>query len=146
MKHQIKTSVRCGKSRQLSKIQRFTKTSRGVFSLPDTRFVQIFIHMVGPLPPSDGYNYILTIIDRFSSWLEAILISVTTTLTSSTSLARDITYIELRPSLHFELHSYYATLPLLIFLPVINDPGASPWLDSCPLSDLLNTIRYKYTL
>ncbi|GFW94236.1 transposon Tf2-11 polyprotein [Trichonephila clavipes] len=32
----------------------------------------IHIDIVGPLPPSEGHHYLLTIIDRFSRWREAI--------------------------------------------------------------------------
>ncbi|GBN01125.1 Transposon Ty3-G Gag-Pol polyprotein, partial [Araneus ventricosus] len=72
MKHQIKQWVRCCESCQRSKIQRHTKTPLGTFSLPDARFTHIHIDIVGPLPPSEGQNYLLTIIDRFSRWPEAI--------------------------------------------------------------------------
>ncbi|GBN11656.1 hypothetical protein AVEN_102856-1 [Araneus ventricosus] len=66
MKYQIKQWVRCCESCQRSKIQRHTKTPLRTFSLPDARFTHIHIDIVGPLPPSEGYNYLLTIIDRFS--------------------------------------------------------------------------------
>ncbi|GBN91387.1 Gag-Pol polyprotein [Araneus ventricosus] len=62
--------VQCCESCQRSKIQRHTKTPLGTFSLPDARFSHIDI--VGPLIPSEGQNYILMIIDRFSRWPEAI--------------------------------------------------------------------------
>uniref|UniRef100_A0A1X7TF55 Integrase catalytic domain-containing protein n=1 Tax=Amphimedon queenslandica TaxID=400682 RepID=A0A1X7TF55_AMPQE len=38
------------------------------------RFDCVHIDIVGPLPPSDGYTYILTCIDRFTRWSEAISI------------------------------------------------------------------------
>ncbi|GBO21922.1 Pro-Pol polyprotein [Araneus ventricosus] len=72
MKYQIKQWVRCCESCHRSKIQRHTKTPLGTFSLPDARFTHIHIDIVGPLPPSEGQIYLLTIIDRFSRWPEAI--------------------------------------------------------------------------
>ncbi|GBN50159.1 Retrovirus-related Pol polyprotein from transposon 412, partial [Araneus ventricosus] len=72
MKYQIKQWVRCCESCQRSKIQRHIKTPLGTFSLPDARFTHIHIDIVGPLPPSEGQIYLLTIIDRFSRWPEAI--------------------------------------------------------------------------
>ena len=36
------------------------------------RFTHIHIDLVGPLPPSDGYSYLLIIIDRTTRWSEAI--------------------------------------------------------------------------
>ncbi|GFU50154.1 retrovirus-related Pol polyprotein from transposon 412 [Trichonephila clavipes] len=72
MKCQIKKWVRCCESCQKSKIQRPTKTPLGTFSLPDARFSHIHIDIIGPLPPSEGHHYLLTIIDRFFRWPEAI--------------------------------------------------------------------------
>ncbi|GFX70916.1 retrovirus-related Pol polyprotein from transposon 412 [Trichonephila clavipes] len=72
MKCQIKKWVRCCESCQKSKIQRHTKTPLGTFYLPDARFSHISIDIVGPLPPFEGHHYLLTIIDRFSRWPEAI--------------------------------------------------------------------------
>ena len=57
---------------QQSKVQRHTVTPLSTFATPDARFDNIHIDIVGPLPPSDGYTYILTCIDRFTRWPEAI--------------------------------------------------------------------------
>ena len=42
------------------------------FPTPDTRFDRVHLDLVGPLPPSKGYSYLLTCIDRFTCWPEAI--------------------------------------------------------------------------
>ncbi|GBO00730.1 hypothetical protein AVEN_263607-1 [Araneus ventricosus] len=55
MKLNIKEWVRCSEPCQLSKVQSHTKAPLGTFSLPDVRFQQIDIDIVGQLPPSDGY-------------------------------------------------------------------------------------------
>ncbi|XP_033225876.1 uncharacterized protein K02A2.6-like [Belonocnema kinseyi] len=39
---------------------------------PESRFRHIHMDIVGPLPECEGYKYILTVIDRFSRWTEAI--------------------------------------------------------------------------
>ena len=49
-----------------------TITPFGTFATPDGRFDSIHIDIVGPLPPSNGYVYILTCMDRFTRWPEAI--------------------------------------------------------------------------
>ncbi|GBO33173.1 hypothetical protein AVEN_158026-1 [Araneus ventricosus] len=72
MKRNIKEWVRCCEPCQRSKVQSHTKSPLGTFSLPDARFQHIRIDIVGPLPPSDGCIYLLTMIDRFSRWPEAI--------------------------------------------------------------------------
>lgn len=72
MKRDIKMWVQSCEPCQRSKIQRHTSAPLGTFALPDARFSQIHIDIVGPLPPSDGNIYLLTMIDRFSRWPEAI--------------------------------------------------------------------------
>ncbi|UYV78844.1 hypothetical protein LAZ67_16002965 [Cordylochernes scorpioides] len=42
------------------------------FSPPDGRFSQVHIDLVGPLPPSENYQYIFTCVDRFTRWPEAL--------------------------------------------------------------------------
>lgn len=40
--------------------------------MPDARFSQIHINIVGPFPPYDSSTYMLTMIERFTRWPEAI--------------------------------------------------------------------------
>ncbi|GBN64301.1 Retrovirus-related Pol polyprotein from transposon 412 [Araneus ventricosus] len=75
MKRNIKEWVRCCEPCQRSKVQRHAKAPLGTFSLPDARFQQIHIDIIGPLPPSDCCIYLLTMIYRFSRWPEAIPIA-----------------------------------------------------------------------
>ena len=56
---------------QRAKIHPHTVTPLSTFKTPDSRFDQIHIDIVGPLPPSHGQLYLLTCIDRFSRWPEA---------------------------------------------------------------------------
>ena len=57
---------------QSSKIQRHTKSPPSTFATPDARFNQVHIDILGPLPTSNGFSYILTCIDRFTRWPEAV--------------------------------------------------------------------------
>ena len=55
---------------QKAKISRHNKSPIGEFPDPDDRFSHIHIDIVGPLPPSNGYSYLLTCVDRFTRWPE----------------------------------------------------------------------------
>ena len=57
---------------QRAKIQRHSTASFSSFPNPGARFDVIYIDLVGPLPPSRGYIYLLTCVDRFTRWPEAI--------------------------------------------------------------------------
>ena len=47
----------------------------GTFLSPGARFDHLHIDIVGPLPPSQTFRYLLTIIDRFTCWPTVIPLS-----------------------------------------------------------------------
>ncbi|BHF67248.1 hypothetical protein SprV_0301027400 [Sparganum proliferum] len=57
---------------QRNKVQRHNKSSSGKFPSPDARFNHVHLDVVGPLPPSNGYTHLLTCVDRYTRWPEAI--------------------------------------------------------------------------
>ena len=59
---------------QTAKISRHNKPVYGKFDEPTKRFDHIHIDIVGPLPYADRFRYLLTCVDRFTHWPEAILL------------------------------------------------------------------------
>lgn len=57
---------------QRAKIHRHNIRSPEHIPVPDDRFTHVHLDVVGPLPPSQGFRYCLTIIDRTTRWPEAI--------------------------------------------------------------------------
>lgn len=57
---------------QKSKVTRHTIAPVGNYGLPDARFSEVHMDLIGPLPISSGYKYCLTAIDRFTRWPEVI--------------------------------------------------------------------------
>ncbi|XP_064081881.1 protein NYNRIN-like [Macrobrachium nipponense] len=70
-----RTCVPC----QSSKVSLHTELGVGEFPQPKRRFDHIHVTVVGPLPPSEGTRYLLTIIDCSNRWPEATPISEATT-------------------------------------------------------------------
>ena len=59
---------------QTAKISRHKQPVFGKFTELTERFDHVHIDIVGPLPYADGFRYLLTCVDRFTRWPEAILI------------------------------------------------------------------------
>ena len=57
---------------QLSKVQRYTSVPLSKFLPPGARLDHVHVDLVGQLPSSNGFTYLLTCIDRFSRWPEAL--------------------------------------------------------------------------
>ena len=57
---------------QTAKISHPNKPVFGKFDEPTERFDHVHVNLVGPLPYSDGFKHLLTCVDRFTRWPEAI--------------------------------------------------------------------------
>ena len=55
---------------QTSKVTRHTVPELREIPVPSRRFTEVNVDIVGPLPPSQGFRYLLTIIDRNTRWIE----------------------------------------------------------------------------
>lgn len=64
----VKSCIQC----QKSKVIRHNKPPVRPFLVPGERFAHINIDLIGPMPPSRGYAYCLTCIDRYTRWPEVI--------------------------------------------------------------------------
>jgi transposase InsO family protein len=70
MRKQVKGWAKTCTACQKSKVSRHTIPPASKFMVPDERFALVHIDIVH-LPPSDGYRYCLTAVDRCTRWPEA---------------------------------------------------------------------------
>ena len=71
-KKDITLWAKCCLSCQQSKISRHVASPLQSFPVPSSRFEHLHVDIVGPFPPSRGYTYLFTVIDRFTRWPETI--------------------------------------------------------------------------
>ena len=62
----------CKLSCQTANVLRHNTPVFGKFTEPTERFDHVHIDIVGPLPYANGFRYLLTCVDRFTRWPEAI--------------------------------------------------------------------------
>ncbi|GFY74479.1 transposon Tf2-9 polyprotein [Trichonephila inaurata madagascariensis] len=60
--------TRCCIPCQRCKVQRHTVSPIQPFAPTVERFQHVHIDLVGPFPPSDGFTFLLTCIDRYTRW------------------------------------------------------------------------------
>lgn len=73
---------------QSSKISRHVRAPLAIRDPPDGRFRSLHVDIVGPLPTSEGMQYLFTIIDRFTRWPEAIPMPDAKAVTCANALIR----------------------------------------------------------
>ncbi len=71
---------------QRGEINRHTRLVPLPIPIPQWRFSHLHVDLVGPLQYSNKHNYIFTIIDRTSKWMEAIPLSETSTAACTKAL------------------------------------------------------------
>ena len=71
---------------QRSKVHRHTTAPIESFTSPEKRFSHLHVDLVGPLPPSNGFTYLFTIVDRYTRWPEAVPLTESSTSSCANAL------------------------------------------------------------
>ena len=82
MKEAVNNCVECHKA----KVDRHLHPPLGEVPVPSRRFSTIHVDLVGPLLPSGGCRWLLTLMDRSSRWMEAVPLADT----SASSVAKEL--------------------------------------------------------
>lgn len=72
---------------QKAKVHQHVRAPLVNYPLCKARFAHVNIDIVGPLPPSQGNKYLLTMVDRFTRWPEAVPMPDATTITCARAFA-----------------------------------------------------------
>ena len=72
MRTEIKNFVKSCDGCQSAKSSKSVQGHSGSFPLPNKRFMDLSCDVIGPLPKSNGHEYIFSIVDRVSRWCECI--------------------------------------------------------------------------
>ena len=72
MSKDIRQWTRSCLSCQRAKVTTHARAPIEPLSMPSSRFESLHVDLVGPLPLSQGFSYLLTVVDRFTRWPEAI--------------------------------------------------------------------------
>ncbi|KAF2343806.1 Integrase catalytic core, partial [Trinorchestia longiramus] len=72
MRKDVKPYVQLCHDCQASKVTKHNRAALHTCAFSGHKFDSVHLDLVGPLPQSRGHSYLLTIIDRFSRWIEAI--------------------------------------------------------------------------
>ena len=79
LKKDVRDWVRVCVMCQRAKVHRHTRAPLHEFAVPERRFEHVNVDLVGPLPYSQGFTHLLTVVDRATRWPEAIPLRATTT-------------------------------------------------------------------